>query len=606
MPLPADSLAEPERRARGAVSATTDHHHLSDPRAAPPHGEVTLGVLLEEPALRSHVLVGPADARDTIVSWVLPLSEVAATTEVLDDVAVFARASDFRDDAERLQSVLRDLGRRRCAAVILAAARAALEVPPPGSGVPPVVLADAHLDYRAINRLVAEKNLAQDAHVLAYGVNVHRALSEVLYRGSGLTTMAREISRLARCPTFLLDASCSVLAYESLGPAAVPDPSELVRLLAAELEAVRPESGGDRHGHQALLARVELEDRAVTVVTAPIVLGESIYGWVVIVELDDPPAAHDVAQHRVLAVQGAMISGSEMLRQRSVEAAEERARGDFVHALLHARFANAHELVARAAHHDFDPKARYAVVIAAGTLDVAHPNSPERQRALVRGVDELPARTGQRMFTTTVGDLLVIVREVPTNGPDDDGRGRGSLDQGNGATAAFARVLQRHLHERLRSEVTVTYGRPGVGAGAVHESYREARLALGISQRLNRERVCGYAELRVFAALGAVADTREGIAFAREILEPLNQAGFGADLEQVAITYVEHGGNLNAAARELQLHRNTMLYKVERASRLLRLDLRDPEARFTFWLAHRIRTLAEVASAVDAEFGANT
>ncbi|MDA8291405.1 MAG: helix-turn-helix domain-containing protein [Actinomycetota bacterium] len=565
----------------------------------PPHGEVTLGALLAEPALRAHLLVGGGDPSATPVDWCEPLAEALASGGSLERIAVFARAGELPGAHAELRELFTRLVAHRCPVVVVSGADGETRIgcaDAAAGGAPAIVLVGAPVTYLELSRLVAEKNLAQDAHVLAYGVNVHRALSEVLYRGSGLATMAREISRLARCPTFLLDANGAVLAYESLGPGAVPDPSELVRLLAVELDAGGGEPGREADRRHARLAHVALEDQPVTVVTAPIVLGEHTYGWIVIVELEEPPAAHDVAQHRVIAEQGAMISGSEMLRLRSVEAAEERARGDFVHALLHGRFANVHELVARAAHHDFDLRARYAVVVVAGLLGVPSTRSLERQRALVRSIGDLPARSGQRTLTTTVGELLVVVREIAVVA----GRGRGSLDQGAADVAAFARLL---ASTRLGEEVTVTFGRPGQGATGVHQSYREAQIALGISQRLHLDRVCGYSELRVFAALAAVADTPEGRDFANEVLEPLAQVGFGADLEQVATTYVAHGGNLNAAARELQLHRNTMLYKVERVSRLLGLDLRDPEARFTFWLAHRIRTLSEVSAAVDSEFG---
>ncbi|MFD2395936.1 hypothetical protein ACFSVJ_02200 [Prauserella oleivorans] len=58
------------------------------------------------------------------------------------------------------------------------------------------------------------------------------------------------------------------------------------------------------------------------------------------------------------------IVGTEMLRMRSISEAEERARGDFVHALLHGRFGNASDLEARAAHYDFPTSATYGVLVA--------------------------------------------------------------------------------------------------------------------------------------------------------------------------------------------------------------------------------------------------
>jgi DNA-binding PucR family transcriptional regulator len=44
-----------------------------------------------------------------------------------------------------------------------------------------------------------------------------------------------------------------------------------------------------------------------------------------------------------------------------------------------------------------------------------------------------------------------------------------------------------------------------------------------------------------------------------------------------------------------------MLYKLERASRLLQLDLREAEHQFTLWLAHKLDLLAETTSAVDRD-----
>lgn len=564
-----------------------------------PDTDLVLGALLEEPALRGHQLRAAPGSEAVQIAWCLPYGEVAANSESLAGVAVQARQAELQAIAGGPARALRGLAVRQCPAVFVDTAS------DPGftDVTLPLVVGPPGLSYRVLGRLIAEKSIAQEAHVLAYGVKVHRALGEVLYRGSGLTTMAREIARLARCPAFLLDAHFGVLVYESLTPFAVPDPSELVRLLAAVLGELSS-SDGASEGQRALVLHLVLENGPVTVVVAPIVLGASTYGWVAIVELEEPPPPHDVAQHKVIAEQGAMISGSEMLRIRSVEAAEERARGDFVHALLHARFANTHELAARAAHHDFDLKSRYAVIVVEGALEVSNPQGLERQRALVRSVDDLPARSGQRTLTATVGDLLVVVREDPQAAREatEAVRTRAGVDRGGPATASFARLLSSQLAVKLGDAVTVSYGRPGVGASGVHVSYREARIALGISRRLRLDRVCGYAELRVFAALAEVADTPEGLEFAREILEPLAKAAYGNDLERVTVAYVAHGGNLNAASRELQLHRNTMLYKVERASRLLGMDLRDPESRFTFWLAHRIHTLADVSTVVAREF----
>ena len=44
-----------------------------------------------------------------------------------------------------------------------------------------------------------------------------------------------------------------------------------------------------------------------------------------------------------------------------------------------------------------------------------------------------------------------------------------------------------------------------------------------------------------------------------------------------------------------------MLYKLDRASRLLQLDLRQAENQFAVWLAYKLRMLADTTVAVDRD-----
>jgi transposase-like protein len=88
------------------------------------------------------------------------------------------------------------------------------------------------------------------------------------------------------------------------------------------------------------------------------------------------------------------------------------------------------------------------------------------------------------------------------------------------------------------------------------------------------------------------------------VLEPLrSRDSAGELLLKVVLSYIQCGGNVNAAARQLHLHRNTLFNKLEQASRLLQLDVREPEAMFRIWLAHRIDLLASVDADVSGELG---
>jgi len=95
-----------------------------------------------------------------------------------------------------------------------------------------------------------------------------------------------------------------------------------------------------------------------------------------------------------------------------------------------------------------------------------------------------------------------------------------------------------------------------------------------------------------------VADTERGRQLVREVLGPLRS---GPDLLDTLIAYLGNGGNVNATARVLNVHRNTMLAKLDRISRSLDMDIRVPENQFTVWLAIRLGLLDDVQSVLERE-----
>jgi sugar diacid utilization regulator len=400
------------------------------------------------------------------------------------------------------------------------------------------------------------------------------------------------MSRLSGCATAILDPQFRVLAFEqsrdrTLEPAAV----------AAALRAADPTTPEDDEVNATpRVCALDIDAAPSTGVVNAILLAGRHDGWVLVIEPGRDPHPKDIAQHRVIVDQAAMIVGTELLRMRSVEEAEERARGDFVHALLHGRFTTQHDLEARAAHYDVPVTATYGVIVAGHLTAADGTESLNALFQLARDASRLAPSPGTRTLATVVGNLLAVVRQV------DARPGTESPDAASKALAEYAHTLEHELARRIRHPVAIGYGRPVRGAEKIMDSYREARLALGLHHRLGMTESCGFQELRVYAILSELAASPQALAFTADILGPLRaQRHAGADLEQAVMTYIDAGGNLNAAARALHIHRNTMLYKLERASRALQLDLRQAEHQFTVWLAHKLDVLAETTTAVDRD-----
>ncbi len=78
---------------------------------------------------------------------------------------------------------------------------------------------------------------------------------------------------------------------------------------------------------------------------------------------------------------------------------------------------------------------------------------------------------------------------------------------------------------------------------------------------------------------------------AQAVLEPL-LAQERSEIVDAVVAYLRHQGQWEAAARELDAHRNTLRYRIGRAEALLGRELRDPDVAATTWLALRALSLA--------------
>jgi purine catabolism regulator len=101
-----------------------------------------------------------------------------------------------------------------------------------------------------------------------------------------------------------------------------------------------------------------------------------------------------------------------------------------------------------------------------------------------------------------------------------------------------------------------------------------------------------------FARLGALrlifhlADNPELRAFQRDVLGPLEVSDTSRRSEFVRTleAFLRAGGNHMRAARDLNVHRNTLIYRLERIQELLGdANLEDPEMRLNLQLALKIR-----------------
>ncbi|MBO0806029.1 MAG: helix-turn-helix domain-containing protein [Nocardiopsaceae bacterium] len=566
------------------------------PAPGSPALELTLERLLQERPFRHARVLRGADLLGRQVRWCHALADV-----ISDDGGDLAAVMVLADAGELGPPQWDYLAGSGCAAVLLRSAAPRDPLPPPRDPAPPpsadglvVIEVPESVRRRTVVELVATLSLAYQAHVLRYGQRVHNSLAQLLHRGAGITALCSRLARLSDCSAAIVGNDLHLLAFDP-GPGGL-DPHAVTTALKGAEGRLGELAAGPHGPHSVAVVDLQVRDRRLACMAGAIKLVEQRDGWVMLLDDATDVTDHDLAEHRAAVEQAVTIVGTELLRLRGLEQAEERARGNFVHALLHSLFSSHADLVARASYYGFDAGGRYGVVAARTAGPVTRDEAPSRLADLAGEAARLLASPHGQTLASATGDVIAIVRPVSA-------ARRGQQDPAMSELRDYAAALDRRLAQRTGRPALVAFGRPVTGAEAIVESYREARVALELRQRLHLTGVCGFTDLRVDSVLLDLAQRDEGQRFAAEILDPLRTERDGG-LVEVARVYAEAGGNVNEAARRLSVHRNTMLYKLERITRLLQRNIRDPDTQFTIWLALRLNDLDETARRVNRDLRA--
>jgi purine catabolism regulator len=140
----------------------------------------------------------------------------------------------------------------------------------------------------------------------------------------------------------------------------------------------------------------------------------------------------------------------------------------------------------------------------------------------------------------------------------------------------------------------------GLGLGqAAHDistwrsSYRDAVQALDLAMRLQTDTPLYIGDLGVYQLILSLSDREKLLSFCERTLGPLLDYDMRqhADLIKTLEAFFTCHGNLSQTADMLIVHRNTLLYRMNRINEIAQIDLNRPETRLALHLALTVRRL---------------
>jgi sugar diacid utilization regulator len=407
-----------------------------------------------------------------------------------------------------------------------------------------VAVSNARLHAReratAAELAVTNAALAETVTSLQRSMDIHERLTRVAVSGEGQPGIAKALHELTGMPVAIEDRYGNLAAWAGPGQPS-PYPKESFAKREHLLRRLMRDSKPVRDGERLILLASPRSD----------VIG--------VLALVDPGRRADHAD-LVALEHGATVLSMELARLRGIADTELRLRRDLVHDLLDGT--DDASALSRAEALDYDLRRPHRVVIVEGK------GRARAHDALLSAVRRAMRKTRQEGLVENWSGNVAIVTA-----------GQADWEQ-------LRRAIMSDLGGQSHIGVGGTCARPS----ELPRSLREAGLALRLQKTLlPGSGACEYPRLGIFRMLAAIPDLTDVEEFVRDWLGSLldYDARRKAELVRTLTQYLEHGGNYDATAAELSVHKSTLKYRLQRIRELTGVELNDPDVHFNLQLATR-------------------
>jgi purine catabolism regulator len=437
----------------------------------------------------------------------------------------------------------------------------------------PVMALPGGSRIRMIEKAVVSLLVDHKGQIERRGTQIYRQLTQISSRNEGMAELISAMARLTNKAIVIQDKRLQLL-YSSVQPQFVAYWEE-VEVFLRKVDNLPVEL-------QDRLRVTEVENPVimqslptpgVARLVAPVITKDIGRGYLSIIgrdtDLDDIDML--VAEH------GAAACALEMAKAKAISDTEKRLRGTFLDRLLMGDVSQ-QEAIRQGERFEHDMARTHVAIVLAWQGDKTP--SLRRLETIINGVVATQHASALVWQRERESEVLVF------HAGDIDN----PIDTSMKLAKAFSSEVQRQFPS---ARVAVGLGQPARELGAWRNSYRDAVQALDLAARLQTDTPLYIGDLGVYQLILSLNDREKLLDFCKQTLEPLLKYDMSqhADLIKTLEAFFACHGNLSQTAEMLIVHRNTLLYRMNRINEIADIDLNRPEIRLALHLALTIRRL---------------
>jgi len=512
------------------------------------------------------------------VSWttvIYPNDKIAHKSLQVNEIILFASpetsGTRFTTDAD----IIRWASEASSAAVVLSDTPSSTAIAEAKAYGIPVLQLPPNSRARLIEKAIISLLVDRKVQIERRGTQIYRQLTQISSRNEGMPELINTMARLTNKSIVIQDKRLRIL-HSSVQPEFVSYWEEIETFLK-KLDNL-PIEYQDRHRVSEADDSVQMQSLStpnIARLVSPVITSDIGRGYLSIIgrdtELDDIDLL--VAEH------GAAACALEMAKQKAVSDTEKRLRGTFLDRLLIGDVSQ-QEAVRQGERFEHDMTQTHLAIVLSWHDKSANAPSNRRLETTINTVinnQRVKALVWQR---ERENEVLVFHATDPEN----------PIDSSSKLAETFAAEIQR---QHPQYKLAIGLGQPAREISQWRISYRDAVQALELAMRLQTDTPLYIGDLGVYQLILSLSDRDKLLDFTNRTLGSLLDYDMRqhADLLKTLEAFFACHGNLSQTAEMLIVHRNTLLYRMNRINEIAGIDLNRPETRLALHLALTIRRL---------------
>jgi purine catabolism regulator len=510
------------------------------------------------------------------VSWttvIYPEDATASKTLQNDEMVLVAAHEGTGAQVTSDLDVVRWASDSHAAAVVLSDSPSPTAIAEANAYGIPVLMLPGGTRIRMVEKQVVSLLVDRKGQIERRGTQIYRQLTQISSRNEGMPELIGAMARLTNKAVVIQDKRLQIL-HSSVQPQFVSFWDEIEGFLR-KLDNL-PVEFQDRHHvievENPVLMQ-SLPTPGIARLVSPIITKDIGRGYLSLIgrdtDLDDIDLL--VAEH------GAAACALEMAKAKAISDTEKRLRGTFLDRLLTGDVSQ-QEAVRQGERFEHDMMETHVAIVLAWQGDKTP--SLRRLETIINSVVSAQHASGlvwQRERESEVLVFHAVDERDPVNG-----------------SMKLAKVFSTEVQRQYPgARVAIGLGQAARDVTVWRTSYRDAVQALDLAIRLQTDTPLYIGDLGVYQLILGLSDREKLVTFYEKTLGPLLEYDMRqhADLIKTLEAFFACHGNLSQTAEMLIVHRNTLLYRMNRINEIAQIDLDRPEIRLALHLAITIRRL---------------